>query len=81
MKNYLTNLLIEKGIIKDIEEDMNVEGHINLTYEMQMDFICGMPKKIQDQIKTNFVKIDFHNGDVMHFWKHLTEGMLKATGY
>ena len=81
MKSYLTNLLTEKGITNSIENEMIIDGHFGLTYEMQIDFICSMPKNIQDQIKTNFVKIDFLNGDVNHFWEYLTKGMLKSLGY
>ena len=30
-------------------------------------------KKLTD--KNNFIKIDFHNGDVMHFFKYIAQGM------
>ena len=79
MKTYLTNLLTEKGI--DITDDMPVDGHFGLTYEMQIDFICSMPQPMQQQIRKNFVKIDFLNGDIFHFWNHMTTGMLESCGY
>lgn len=81
MKVYLKNLLEEKGITSSIENEMNIEGHFGLTYEMQIDFICNQPAPVQKQIRMNFVKIDFLNGDVNHFWKYLTDGMLKSLGY
>lgn len=79
MKTYLTDLLTEKGI--DITEDMPIDGHFGLTYEMQIDFIASVPSEIQEQIRRTFVTIDFKNGDVMHYWQHLTNGMLKSCGY
>lgn len=81
MKVYLTNLLTEKGITSNIDTDMNIEGHFGLTYEMQIDFICNQPASVQKQIRNNFVKIDFLNGDVNHFWEYITKGMLKSLGY
>jgi hypothetical protein len=81
MNEYLVKLLTEKGITEDVENDMNIEGQINLTYQMQIDFICKMPLNIQKQIRDIFVKIDFQNGNVRHFWDHLTRGMLDSLGY
>ncbi|HDZ15509.1 hypothetical protein LCGC14_1210760 [marine sediment metagenome] len=81
MKTYLTNLLTEKGITSSIYNDMPIDGHFELTYEMQIDFICSMPQPIQQQIRKTFVKIDFANGDVKHFWDHMTTGMLESCVY
>jgi hypothetical protein len=81
MKRYLADLLTEKGITNDIYNDMDIDGHIGLTYAMQIDFICSMPKAMQDKVRNNFVMIDFKNGDVKHFWDFLTTGMLKSIGY
>ena len=33
------------------------------------------------KIKSNFVKIDFCNGNPMHFFEFLAKGMIKATYY
>ena len=81
MKIYLTNLLTEKGITSGIENDMNVDGRIGLTYEMVIDFVCSMDKATQQKIWNNFVMIDFKNGDVLHFWNYIVQGMLKSLGY
>ena len=81
MRKYLIALLTEKGITKSIENEMTIDGHFGLTYEMQIDFICSAQKNIIAQIRKNFVMIDFRNGDIQHFWNHLTEGMLKSQGY
>lgn len=81
MRNYLTNLLIEKGITEDINFDMGVEGHINLTYKMQIEFICAADIATQKTIRNTFVKIDFMNGDVLDYWRHITRGMLASLNY
>jgi hypothetical protein len=81
MKTYLTALLTEKGITNDIANEMLVDGHFGLTYEMQIDFICSAPAATQDTIRKTFVKIDFLNGDVNDYWMHITNGMLKSLGY
>ena len=81
MKRYLTDLLTEKGITGDISNEMNVDGHFGLTYEMQIDFICEADLNTQATIRNTFVKIDFLNGDVKHYWDYITQGMLKSLGY
>jgi len=81
MRKYLVALLIEKGITKSIENEMTIEGHYGLTYDMQIRFICSAPTHVINKIRSTFVKIDFKHGDVKHFWNFLTEGMLKEQGY
>ncbi len=81
MRKYLIALLTEKGITKSIQNEMMIEGHFGLTYDMQIRFICSAPKNVIKQIRDTFVKIDFKQGDVKHYWNHLTEGMLKHQGY
>ncbi len=78
MRKYLTNLITEKGV--STETEINIEGHFGLTYDMLIDFICEA-KQYHEQIRTTLVKIDFMNGDVFHYLKHLTEGMVKSLGY
>tara|TARA_R110000823_G_scaffold266679_9_gene386455 strand:- start:6231 stop:6476 length:246 start_codon:yes stop_codon:yes gene_type:complete len=81
MKKYLTLLLTEKGITNDITNDMIIDGHYGLTYEMQIDFICSADKDTIATIRKTFVKIDFLNGNVAHYWEHITKGMLASLGY
>lgn len=75
MKNYLTRLIEEKG--KSVDDEIQIEGHFGLTYEMLVDFIAEMPE-YHESIKTTLVKIDFANGDVFHFLNHLAKGMLAS---
>jgi len=72
MKTYLKNLVEEKGI--DPEMILEVEGNSGLNLmplQIVLDAINGAPKSEQDQIRNTLVMIDFKNGDVVHFFKHL----------
>lgn len=80
MRAYLTNLITEKG--RELDDEIQIEGHIGLTWEMLIDFICqpelsGHHKAIRDTL----VKIDFLNGDVLHYLTHLAKGMVAAVGF
>lgn len=78
MRNYLENLITEKGI--SLESEINLEGHFGLTYQMLVDYIVEA-KQYHNQIRTTLVKIDFLNGDVFHYLNYLAVGMVKALGY
>ena len=78
METYLTNLITEKGV--DLESEVGIDGHIGLTWQMLIDFIVET-KDYHQQIRTMLVKIDFANGDVFHYLRHLAQGMVKAIGY
>lgn len=78
MRTYLNNLITEKG--RDLEDDMNIDGHIGLTYQMLVDFVVEA-KDYHQEIRKTLVKIDFCNGDVFHYLNHLANGMVKACGY
>jgi len=78
MRNYLTTLITEKG--KSTDDLINLEGHHGLTYDMLIKFI-ETQKTYHAQIKKTIVQIDFANGDVFHYLKHLALGMVKSVGY
>lgn len=42
-----------------------------------IETIQNAPAEEQKKIKDIIVKIDFHNGDVNHFFRHLAEGMVE----
>jgi len=75
---YLTTLIEEKG--GDISDAIGIEGHIGLTYEILIEFVAHQ-KAHHAAIKRNLVLIDFKNGDIFHFLKHLAYGMIEATGH
>lgn len=76
MREYLENLITEKG--KDLDSTIKLDGHIGLTYQMLVDFICEM-KDYHEIIRKTLVKIDFLNGDVFHYLNHLASGMVSIS--
>ena len=78
MRTYLTNLITEKG--RSLESEIELDGHVGLTYQMLVDFICEA-REYHSQIRSMLVRIDFANGDVFHYLNHLAEGMVKSLGY
>ena len=77
MKRYLTRLIEEKG--RDLDDEINLDGHIGLTYRMLVDYIHEA-KTYHKKIKWTLVMIDFKNGDVFHYLDFLAEGMVEALG-
>ena len=63
---------IDSSLLTD--EANGKENHIGLTVEFLIEFLDNA-KQYQAQVKNTFVLIDFKNGDCMHYWKHLTNGM------
>ena len=78
MKTYLENLIEEKGV--GLENEIQIDGHIGITYQMLVDFIVEA-KDYHQEIKKVLVTIDFKNGDVFHYFNHLAKGMVKSLGY
>ncbi len=72
IKTYLETLISEKNI--DMEQRIEVEGPSGLNsmpLQMIVDAIVNTCKEEQANIKKTLVMIDFKNGDIMHFFKHL----------
>lgn len=85
MKNYLETLLTEKNI--DLEETLVIDANTRYshiyTYQQLIEDIVEITKgepKMREAIKKNFVMIDFRNGDVTDYFKHLAKGLVKAYG-
>ena len=72
MKNYLKNLLAEKNI--NPEMILEVEGKMGLNImplQVVIDGILSTCREEQQAIRKTLVMIDFKNGDVLHFFRHL----------
>ena len=85
MKNYLETLLTEKNI--DLEETIVIETTTNFdhiyTYQTLIEDIVEMTKdspEMTQKIRMTFVKIEFRNGDVTHYFKHLAQGIVASYG-
>ena len=55
--------------------DKNGVNH-HITSAVVIDAIYSASKYEQAHIKNTIVKIDFHNGNVLHFFKHLATGLV-----
>ena len=79
MKNYLNLLILEKGISNEtIIEVEGPEWGLNfIPLQIVLDFLISTDKETQAKAKKNLMKIDFHNGDVMHFFKYIAKFIAK----
>jgi len=78
MKIYLENLLSEKKL--DINHTFEVDGEsgVNLIpLGVVIEHILITTEKEKSDIQKMLVKIDFHNGDVMHFFNHLSKAIAR----
>lgn len=77
MKTYLLNLFSEKGIDRETPVTVNAkDGTPNyMTLQNVIDFVLKLDLRTQKSIRSKFVIIDFHNGDIMNFVRYIAEGM------
>jgi len=76
---WLDTFIDEKGI--DPEKMMEVEGPSGTNF-IPVGCILEImkeqsPAPEQAKIKDTIVKIDFHNGDVLHFFRHLAAAVAR----
>lgn len=71
--NWLDTLVDEKGLDHEhLFEKTAADGTLNvIPLGVVLDTIKVAPAAEQKAIKTVLVKIDFLNGDVLHFFDHL----------
>jgi hypothetical protein len=77
MKTYLNNLISEKEGI-EMYTEINQEGPSGMnfmTVEVIVEHILIASKEEQEQIKLILLKIDFKNGNIMDFFKHLAKAI------
>jgi hypothetical protein len=73
---WLETFISEKGL--DLEQVFTVNGKSGPNYiplACVVDAIKSAPSQEQAGIKTMIVKIDFRNGDVCHYFKHLAQAI------
>lgn len=76
--NWIDTLIEEKGI--DLEDTFEVEGESGLNtipYGVIVEHMKIASTEEQRQIKDMLVKIDFHNGDILHFFRHLGQAIAR----
>lgn len=72
---WIDTFIEEKGI--DLEESFDLtddkgQFHV-MPYGVVIEHMKIATKQEQIQIRDVIVKIDFHNGDVRHFFRHLAK--------
>ncbi len=74
---WLNTFIAEKNIDTDItlEVEGGVFGTNFIPVKVVIDEIKRANKEEQQQIKNTLVKIDFLNGDVLHFLQHLAKAL------
>jgi hypothetical protein len=76
--NWLDTFIDEKNININDTFEINKNGTLNIiSYGSIIDHIKITSKQEQEQIKKTIVKIDFFNGDVLHFFRHLGQALAK----
>ena len=77
MKKYLNTLLEEKGISQErvLEVNGSEWGTNFMPISVIVDFLSNLDKETQKKVKNTFVKIDFHNGDIVDFLNHIAKGI------
>ena len=76
--NWLDTFIDEKNINKHDTFEINKNGTLNIiSYGSIINHIKITSKQEQEQIKKTIVKIDFFNGDVLHFFRHLGQALAK----
>ena len=77
MTTYLNNLISEKANIS-MTTPIEVEGASGTNFMnvgVIVEHILIAPKTEQEAIKNVLVKIDFNNGDILDFFKHLAKAL------
>jgi len=75
---YIDTFIDEKGLNRDYTFEVEGTSGTNwIPLEVVVEHMKIAPKHEQAQIKTMIVKIDFMNGNVMHFFNHLAKAIAK----
>ena len=79
MRTYLNNLISEKNINSEmiLEIEGSEWGTNFIPLKVVIDFLLNADKATQEKAKMNLIKIDFHNGDVLHFFKYIAKFLAK----
>jgi hypothetical protein len=77
MKNYLNTLLKEKGINQDTTVTVQDYGFL-ISVRSIVEYMSNCHVDTQKEMKDHLVKIDFHNGDVMHFLKYVAKFLARG---
>ncbi len=80
MKCWLDTFLTEKQVDLETVFVPDVAGVTHyVPFEVIREFVENLPKSLQVQIKEKLIQIDFLNGSVLDFFRHLALGMVTLT--
>lgn len=76
-EQWLRTFIQEKGL--NTEHVFEIEGGVfgtnYIPLEVVIETICKCNRQEKEAIRRKIVMIDFHNGDVMHFFNHLAKAL------
>jgi len=72
---YFERLIEEKGISEQMLEVEGYSGTNMIPIEVLIDYILIAPAHEQEAIKNTLIKIDFLNGDIVDYFKHLAKAI------
>ena len=76
-KKWFTTFIEEKNIDLDLHFDFDTpDGFHVMPYSMVTNAILAAHPSEQAAIKNTIVKIDFANGDVCHYFRHLAQALI-----
>lgn len=76
--NWINTFIEEKGIDLEASFEANTGSGFHLmNYGVVVEAIKGAPSNEQEAIKSMLVRIDFKNGSVDHYLRHLGEGLAR----
>ena len=77
-KEWLNTFIEEKGIDLDTPFEVIKNGNLNImSYKVIYEHILITTTEEKKKIKDMIVKIDFLNGDVLNFFRHLATAIAK----
>ena len=80
MKCWLDTFLTEKQVDPETVFVLDVAGVTHyVPFEVVREFVEHLPESLQGQIKEKLIQIDFLNGSVLDFFRHLAFGMVTLT--
>ena len=78
MKTWIYTLIEEKGL--DLEHIIEIDGCFGINYiplGVVIEHILIAPLHEKTAIKKMLIKIDFINGNILDFFKHLAKAIIK----
>ena len=74
--SWITCFISEKDLDTDMMFDVEGPSGVNIMdYNVVIQAMFDAPQHEKDSIKKTIIKIDFMNGDVLHYFRHLAHAL------